>query len=182
MTDRIDIESLTKWFIARSYGSDRDFGNCRFYRIGDDGKWKVIFYDCDWGMYYQYLTRSPYSVLTGSSYQVFPAIKIMKALLKNPEYKDYFLTTIGNQLITVYQADKVLEKIEAFDTLLHPEIRRDRERWYEVEYPATYDRYVVLLDELKKFAKEAVSYRIQSTKEYFNLSDSQMKQYFDGIL
>ena len=37
VTDRIDIESFTKWFIARSYGSDRDFGNCRFYRIGDDG-------------------------------------------------------------------------------------------------------------------------------------------------
>ena len=183
VTDRIDIESFTKWFIARSYGSDRDFGNCRFYRIGEDGKWKVIFYDCDWGMYYTYLTRSPFDVLkTNGSYQAFPAIRIMGALLKNPEYKDYFLTEFGKQLREVYNSDNVLEKIEAFDTLLHPEIKRDRERWYQVDYPATYPRYVELLAELKKFAKEALSYRVQSAKEYFKLTDSQVKQYFEGII
>ena len=182
VTERLDIESFTKWFIARSYGSDRDFGNCRFYRIRDDGKWKVIFYDCDWGFYYEYVKRSPYAVLDGSSYQVFPAIKIMKALLKNAEYKDYFLTTLGEQLRTAYKAENILAKIEAFDALLHSEIPRDREKWDKPGYSGTYEKYVYMVEELKKFAKEAPAYRLQSTKEYFNLSDSQMKQYFDGIL
>lgn len=182
VTDRIDIESFTKWFIARSYGSDRDFGNCRFYRIGDDGKWKTMFYDCDWGFYYEYMKRSPYDVFNQSRYDVFPAIKIMKALFKNPEYKDYFLTTLGEQLRGAYKADNILSKIEAFDALLHSEIPRDREKWDKPGYSGTYEKYVYMLEELKKFAKECPTYLIQSTKDYFKLTDSQMKQYFDGIL
>lgn len=182
VTERLDIESFTRWFIARSYGSDRDFGNCRFYRIGDDDKWKLIFYDCDWGFYYMYMERSPYEVLTQSRYNVFPAVKMMKALLKNPEYRDYFLTELGNQLRNVYTAENILPKIEAFDSLLHPEIARDRERWYDKDHPGTYDKYVYMVEELKKFAKECPPILINSTKAYFKLTDAQVQQYFAGLI
>ena len=143
VTDRIDIESLTKWFIARIYGNDRDWGNCRFYRVGDDGKWKLIFYDADWGFYYMYVKRSPYDMIKSQSYtDAYPLIRIMRGLFKNEGYRDYYLKELSTQLSTVYSPENIIPIIEAFDAELRVEIPRDRERWYDADHPGTYAKYL----------------------------------------
>ena len=183
VTDRIDIESLTKWFIARFFSQDRDWGNCRFYRVGDDGKWKLIFYDADWGFYYMYVNRSPYDMITSqTNANAYPLIRIMRGLLSNVEYRNYFLTELAQQLKTVYSPENIIPIIESFDAELRVEIPRDRERWYDKDHPGTYAKYLYMYEELIQFAKECPAKLIQSTIAYFDLSDAQAEAYFGDLI
>ncbi len=178
VTDCIEMESLTKWFIARAFSQDRDWGNCRFYRIGDDGKWKLIFYDCDWGFYYAYMKRSPYEMLETQSYiDAYPVVRIMRGLFKNAEYCDYFCKELANQLRTAYSPENIISMIEAFDSELRAEIPRDRDRWQE----GTYEKYLYMYDELILFAKEVYQWLIPSTIDYLNLTDAQAQRYFGDL-
>jgi len=178
VTDRLDIASVTQWFIARSYSNDRDFGNCRYYRIGDDGKWKWIFYDCDWGFYYEYMPRSPYDILASDYHLAFPTVKIMIGLFKSPIYRDYYCQELAKHLKTTYNTAHILERIEELNATVLPEIPRDRERWPQ----GSYDKYLTMVEDMRNFAKDCPSYFVKSTAKFLSLSDAQVRAYFGDII
>lgn len=163
----VNIESLIDWCIAEIYTGNRDLGNDRTYKTST-GKWTWVLYDMDWSFYYQ---ANAYFLLIKESNR--GTADIVRGLLKNKEFKEEFLTRLGNQLQTVYTPERFAAKCDELSLLLEPEVERNFSKW-----EGSVKTWRSKVNAMKKFTEERTAEIIQQTKEYFGLSSSQIEQYF----
>lgn len=122
-----DVDSLIDWILLEAYCANSDInGNMRYFHTSENGgKWQIAFYDLDWTFRW-----------TGNCFDntIFPtrAVQIaplINALLQNED----FSLRLAQRCVEVCQGtlsnQHVLEKIDEFQTLLEPEMARERGRW-----------------------------------------------------
>ncbi len=127
VADRICLQSYVDWFIAQMYVGNSDLDNVRFFQSEDyDGKWRWILYDFDLTFY---RSNNPYSYLISDTAYYSDVSALMRNLMKNDDFRDYFLTRVAYQLENSFSEESVLGVIEELKTALEPEIPRERSRW-----------------------------------------------------
>ena len=168
--DRIDPISLMDWYICRSYMGDKDIGNIRWFRSSEyDGKWRWMYFDLDWSFWYT--DDNPVSwLIKNNDYHV-----LIYNLLKNPEFKDAFLRRYAELIDSFLNGDVITAEIDRFVTFLEPEIEKDRERW-----GYTVSGWKSSVQKLYDYVKDGARTKnvLRDIKNYFNLSDTQMQEYF----
>lgn len=127
--ERVDVDSLIDWFLFEGYSANTDVqGNVRVLRSDEDGgKWSFALYDLDWGFYY---AGSDFAVILsgiGNAGNQLPPL--VKAMLKNEDFRDKLLTRFAQLNKTTLSNEHVLALIDEYQALLEPEVARDRERW-----------------------------------------------------
>lgn len=127
--ERVDVDSLIDWFLFEGYSANTDVqGNVRVLRSDDNGgKWSFALYDLDWGFYY---AGSDFAVILsgiGNAGNQMPPL--VKAMLKNEDFRDKLLTRFAQLNKTTLSNAHVLARIDEYQALLEPEVARDRERW-----------------------------------------------------
>lgn len=173
--EKIDIDSLITFWVAEVYTTNNDIINCRFFSHPDidDGKWKLIFYDLDYGLYNYRVNY--YSFMTDpagmSDYNV--PTDIMRNLMKNKEFKKRFVEILSKILKENLSNERILKYVDNIYNLLLPEMPRNQERWGQ-----TMKDWNDAVDELKNFVNMRRSYLLTQTKNYFGLSNDEMKEYF----
>ena len=170
---KVDMESICDWVIAEAYTGNRDLGNVRFYKVGENGKWRWVFYDLDWGFYNH---ANSFYLLTSDSEAERTAI--IRALLKNPEFEDYFLKRVAYHLKYTFADDVVKERIEFFKNMIDAEVTREREKW-----GYSYKSWINSINTLVKFIdsgrrKEMIDHAVS----LFKLTSAEREYYFSGIV
>ena len=167
---RIDGTSLMDWYICRSYMGDTDLANVRMYNSEEaDGKWRWCFYDLDWALWNQ--TTDPIGVTARNDGNH----EIIRALFKNPDFKDRFLKRMAKLMGSVLNEQAICAKADEFAALLEPEIAADREK-----YGFTVSGWRSAIEQLKSYVKDGRRDKtyLQGVKNFFGLTDAEMRSYF----
>ncbi len=179
---KIDIDSYIDYYIAQAYLGNRDVTNVKFYKSTEsDGKWRWILFDLDYGFDYAY-TEHYYTLYNlikeeGTGYENKINNELIRALLKNEEFLDRFLTRYGYWLNTSFVEENVISSIDDMVDMLASEQERNALRWnFKM---STYRWYV---STLKDFVQDGELNRrqilIEEARTLFNLTDEQVAKYF----
>ncbi len=170
MTDVIDIESMTDWFILQAYCGNTDApGNVK-YCSSYGTKWKWVFYDLDWAFFFR---KDSFERLLTDDLEDTNAI--IKALLAGSEYRDYFLKRLAYHLDNTLTDEKVLAVLDEYTASIEPEIERERKAW-----KGTADGWRQSVSELRSFIADydRKSELIESITNVLGLTQSQVRYYF----
>ena len=169
---QIDLESLIDWMIMEGYCTNSDVQqNLRYIRSTDTGyKWQYAFYDLDWTFNYHTTFRHIFS-----SDQTWQHMTITKNLVKNPTFREMFLTRLAEAMETTLSNENVIGRIEYYENLLDPEVPRERERW-----GGSYDAWKKKVQGLKDFVEKEnhLGYIPDKLKMYMGLTNSEAQKYF----
>ena len=98
---------------------------------------------------------------------------IMRNLMKNKEFKKRFVEILSKILKENLSNERILKYVDNIYNLLLPEMPRNQERWGQ-----KMKDWNDAVDELKNFVNMRRSYLLTQTKNYFGLSNDEMKEYF----
>ena len=172
---KIDIISFCDFWSAETFIANNDIINQRFFSNPnvDNGKWKWIFYDLDFGMYNTYINYFNESVsLSGiSDYKVNTFL--MRNLIKNEEFKKTYLERFVYNLKNTWDKDRILKAIDDLYNKFLPEIDREIERWN-----LSKDEWESRLKQLRNFVEKRTPVVVKQAKNFFDLSNEEMEKYF----
>ena len=123
----VDIDSLIDWMIIEGYSVNADIydGNIRYCRSDEgDGKWRFMLYDLDSTMFSP--VHAFKNVLSPRSTQ---CAEFIVPLMKNPQFKDRFLTRAGQVLNSTLSDENVAAELDRLTDLIRPEVARDYARF-----------------------------------------------------
>jgi len=135
----------------------------------------MVFYDFDYAMwnttkdYFNFFVQ-PEGM---SAFKVSTAM--MRSLIRNEEFKETFLERLKYQLENVWNADRVLERIDEIYNTLKPEMGRNQTRW-----GMTIGHWNEQVEYLREYTRLRARYVKNTAKSFFNLSEAEMKEYFGG--
>lgn len=193
VASQVDIEELCNWWIVESFFNNTDTGNIKFYRERTEGaKWRWVLFDLDWALYpstYQWnMVEEIFNPAGHGVGKMFDS-DLMVALLANDGFREYFLTTYGKYLRTVFDTERMLGIFDAMIAEIAPEMQNHINRW---GMPSTYARWesnvarlreiisekngLVRRDIITTFTNPSVSY----LKKY-SMSKAQVEALLDGV-
>ena len=174
----VDIDSLINFWVIETYLCNPDTGNIRCFK-SKDGKWKWIPFDFDVCMYNVSMTKYNYIKL----YLLNPEghgfgrenNAIIRNLLKNPDFRDRFLTLYCWHIRHTFAPERTLSILDQFTSNIDGEIKLNYERW---KYP-TYNYWKRTgPDALREFLKAMPDAAMLQLKTSFNLSQEELEAYF----
>lgn len=178
--NNMDLDSYIDFYIAMSYVGNRDVTNVKFYKSEElDGKWRWIFFDEDFAFDALYVPCSLEFMLNPDGSGMWNQIRtdMIRNLLKNPDFLDVFLSRYGYFLRTTFSAKSVLSRLNYFEDLVEPQIKRNCERWN-----FTVGVYEWYIENLKLFVNDRKQSRvdllIEEATKLFNLSEEDVQKYF----
>ena len=128
--DVLDIDAFIDWAIIEGVSANADlFANVRMFYTEQTGKWEVVLFDLDSAMKYDAPWASVFSDMQGVCYGNYVATNIIKALLKNEDFRAKLFSRYAEVYDTVLSNESVIEKADYYRALLEPEIEKDREKW-----------------------------------------------------
>jgi len=174
---KLNIDSFVDYWVAENWVSNNDIINTRFYSHPDidNGRVNMVFYDLDYAMwnttkdYFNFFVQ-PEGM---SAFKVSTAM--MRSLIRNEEFKETFLERLKYQLENVWNADRVLERIDEIYNTLKPEMGRNQTRW-----GMTIGHWNEQVEYLREYTRLRARYVKNTAKSFFNLSEAEMKEYFGG--
>lgn len=171
----LNIESYVDFWVAENWVTNNDIVNTRFYWHPDidDGRINMIFYDLDFAMWNHYLNYFNFSVQPEGMSRLQVSTLLMRSLIVNEEFKKTFLERLSYQLDNVWSEERVLQRIDEIYNDLKPEMERDQKRW-----GMTYQYWEDNVEKLREYTRLREDYITKQAKSFFNLSDSEMKEYF----
>ena len=186
--DNVDVDNYFEYIALEMFVGNSDIGNLRAYRIdGEGNKWKWIFYDVDYGMFQSgFNSPKSYTKAKGMGDKYIDNTILLK-LLTVPEYKDKFLTKLGD-IFQFFTSDKMLEILNPMVEQIQPEMQLHFARWAEEHDKMVIAEWPTTPDGAYRYWEQRVN-RLRNTiygrptklwgfvKEAFNLSDEQMIHY-----
>ena len=180
LTKMIDIDNFIDYWISESFISNNDIVNCRFWNSPyfNDGKFRWILYDTDLGWYNIRVDYYWGYMLNAEGIGQLSSFEndILRSIFNSPRFRERWLERMSYMVQNIWNADNVIARInEIHDTIL-PEMYRNQERW-----GLTMEEWEENVQYLRDFAIKRTDYFLNTTKNYFGLSESRMKELFPGI-
>lgn len=172
LEELMDIDNFMDYQIAQIYFDNQDAGgNIKFWRPqADNGKWRWILYDTDWGFglhdeeAYQNNSLAFHTEANGPSWPNPPwSTLILRNLLENRTFEKAFVNRFADRLNTTFNPQRVEQHINQFYQDLKPEIPRHLKRWRLRE--GYWEKQV---NTLRTFAQERVNYVRMHLMEHAN--------------
>ncbi|NLA23747.1 MAG: hypothetical protein GX879_02160 [Bacteroidales bacterium] len=198
----IDIKNYTDYHIAQIYSGNLDWPryNTNFWRLkvayspdlpyAYDGRWRWIFKDLDmifglrWlshemnGIEHQfdYLER----VLNFDNFHVFNTINILKKLLKNKEYLNYFINRYCDLLNTSFHENVMTNLLHQIKSEIEPEVEEFANRWNPTNIPTheqdplpvfpvySFERWNEMISKINNFVQNRPEWARKELSEHLN--------------
>ena len=172
VASKIDIDSLIDWMIIQGYSTNGDIQqNLRYFRSTENGnKWQFAYYDLDW-TFYEHVAFS--NVLDPN--QPWQHKGITRNIIKNPEFRQKFIERVSYLLTTTLSEENVLARIDYYEDLLDPEVKRERQRWH-----GNYNGWKRSVQALRDFIVDGRHMDNVMTRldHYLGLSKKELETYF----
>ncbi len=122
---RIDIQNYIEYMSIEIFTGNTDLLNVRRYRNAKaDGKWRWVLFDLDWAFYNDTDSIGKWLTPGGTGAGKRTDNTFFIACMKNPTFRDRFLTYFGQQLATTFSSENVVarinERYELIKNLLAP--------------------------------------------------------------
>lgn len=171
---KLDIDNYIDFFIAAGYIYHEDARNIRYFNnpLVDDGKFKMIYFDLDHGFYWNidffpWMMRS-----TGLSIVHGFENVLIRNLMKNDEFKKRFIERMIYNMNEVFTDENVLGRYDELYKLLAPEMERNQARWN-----SSVGVWNSECEKLRSFLEARRENMLKYTKNYFKLTDEEMKRF-----
>ena len=136
MEDKLDLQNLMNYYNSEIYLNNYDWpnGNRKFWSSNEyDPKLRWVFFDLDaafngrGGVSFNALHKA---TVPSSGWPNGPSsVELLASLLKNPKFKDLFITNAAYIMNYYFDADTVIPKIRAMEKEYLPEISEHCIRW-----------------------------------------------------
>lgn len=168
--DNFMIHQIVQIFIDNQDGG----GNIKFWRPQtEDGRWRWILYDTDWGFglqdefAYKNNSLAFYTEPNGPSWPNPPwSTFMLRRLLTNEEFKNAFVLKFSDYLNTIFETENVITAIDKHRDVLKPEIKRHTEKWN-----LDYKNWLKHLERMREFARQRPDYMRNFLGEMFKPGD-----------
>ncbi|NOQ73817.1 MAG: hypothetical protein GQ574_17550 [Crocinitomix sp.] len=134
VADRLDINSFVDYFIIELYANNRDWpnNNLKVWNAPSHPKWRYICYDLD--ATFNYLGSDPedfYSLayILNNLSESNPHVALLKALLENENFKNYFINRYADLLNTIFRPERIFHRYEMEKELVSSDMTRHYEKW-----------------------------------------------------
>ncbi len=176
VASKVDIDNLIDYMIIQGYCTNGDVQqNLRYIRSADTGyKWQLAFYDVDWAFYYHNAFKH---VL--SPHQSWQHLSLTRGVMKNAQFREKFLARCSELMATTLSNENVIARIDYYENLLDPEVRRERKRWNN-----NYNAWKIEVQALRDFILEGedgydqMGIMINKLVDYIGLTDEEIDKYF----
>ena len=150
--DRMDVQSYADWIVAEIWLDNKDPGNVRCFKTPHlDNKWHWILYDVDMGL--NGPRSDGFMLFLKPTSQPLWQTDLIRALLKNPDFRTLFVERLEYQMTYVWNKDRVNAAIDLFAETIGPEVARNNKRWM-----GDYKRWTGRIEGLHKYADERQAY------------------------
>ena len=174
LDSRIDIQNYIEYTAMEIFSGNADLLNVRRYRNAKtDGKWRWALYDLDWAFYND--TNSIGKWLTPGGVGVRNATDntLFVGCMKNPTFREQFLTYMGERLATDFSTENVLGKFTERYKLLEPMLPQYKEKWgYKLSG----------VSKVVDYAKTRPTKLIGYFRDTFKFSDADLEKYFGAAI
>ena len=157
-TEYLDIESFIDYVIIQTFINNTDWpwSNVKYWREHAEGSlWRFILYDMDGGFDTQEYWTAWLPEEDAHGRVDFPMVEhlllgnptdlvstLFRALMRNEEFFTRFLDRYDEELATRFTTEALLERVDAFASLIETDVPRHALRWTGSDELVGYDRYV----------------------------------------
>ncbi len=179
VAEHADLVNVADYWISEGFVTNNDLLNVRVFNSSEleEGRYHYIFYDLDFAWYN--VDRNWYTVYIGNSnYMTNHSYEndLIYNLLQNRNFRKLWLERLAYNLNNTWSEENVLNRIDEIYQIYEPEIERNQKRWN-----LTVKDFTDGLDDLREFTRKRTYYYLRDTKDYFHLSDKEMKEYFGDL-
>lgn len=170
VTSRINLENYTDYIITQLWIHNSDPGNVKYF-TAPGYKWTWILFDTDITL--QNARRDPFPTILNSNLGFDITTRTFAVrMLKNPEYRDYFLERMAWQMREIWTAENFIPYIDNVANQIKDDIKKDSQRWY-----TSYSSWENRVEDMRRFARERTEYLLPHIQKYFGLTAEQMLEY-----
>lgn len=174
----IDIDNYLDYVAVEMFVGNPDLLNVKRYRsVNEDGKWRWILFDTDWGFTTDTNSMRRWLDERGAGGQNKTDNRLFVGLMANSEIEQKFLTRFNELMLSSWTADKVLAVIDEYYQQLLPEIDQHLARWGFTR--EAFEREMTTLIEYASERPFKMLYYIQDT---YDFTDDEMNAYFADSL
>ena len=171
---QMDVENFMDYWIAQIYFANTDSANIRFWKEqGDEGRWRWIIYDLDWGFFNVHHNTLAYVTNpAGTGIGRRLSTVILVNLLKNDEFEGEFISRMAYHLNHTFAKDRVLQRIDQAAAEIEEEMHRHVVRWPQGGSITAWKSQV---QRLRNFADRRHAILLGHIQKQFNLSSQDME-------
>lgn len=184
---RIDVNNFRDYQIANIYVDNHDWpgNNVDYWRLrtdkfnpnapaGQDGRWRWLMYDMDFGFglfgleeAIEHNTLEMATAPDGPEYPNPPwSTFLLRSFLENESFKISFITRFADLLNTTFKPEHVIMVMDQLQQVLRPEIPEHITRWKNLYH---LNHWNSNLDVLTEFATQRPEYQREHLLAYFGL-------------
>ncbi len=169
---KMDITNYIDYWVAQIYFGNTDSANIRFWREqSDEGKWRWIVYDVDWGFFtWNHNTLVYVTHPDGTGYARGLWTTVIYNLMQNNDFRQEFVARLAHHLNHTFAKERVLERIDERVREIEAEVPRHLARWNMSM--ANWQSHVNML---RAFAEARTDQVMGYTQRYFGLSNEEMR-------
>ena len=176
----IDIRNYIEYMAVEIFTGNTDTLNVKRYRNANaDGKWRWILFDFDWAFTTDTDSINRWLTPGGMGANSRTDNTLFIACMKNPRFRDEFLTYMGEQMATTFTSENVVRMIRERYEILEPLLPDQLARWNTSE-----SKYEKELAFLINYAEERPMKLLKyfSNTDHLNLTTDEMYHYFGDAL
>lgn len=131
----LDIHSFCDYIIAETFLTNLDwpYNNIKYWRVREPGsKWRYMLMDLDISLGDMGWATAQYDALgriLGPYGYDNKHMQILKNLLRNTEFRNYFINRYADVVNTLFTSENLFNHIEKVKTVIQPEMPSHFERW-----------------------------------------------------
>lgn len=186
----IDEKNLALYTAAEIIVGNTDTGNIKYWRTEEtDNKWRWLFYDFCWAMNRDDKNSDAYS--SGYRRDFFTkyfdpeghgagkatSTKLIRALFKNPTWRQELLNYCAYLFNNVYTTDKIIARVDECQARIKDEMYYDVDLWNEI----TFDSWQQHCENIRLYARNYPNYYLKYAQKFFSLSDKEMMSVFGQV-
>ncbi len=186
----MDVENFAAYTAAEIVVGNTDTGNIKYWRSPEtDNKWRWLFYDFCWAMNrdddksdeyssgYRRDFFTKYLHPEGHGAGKSTSTKLVRALLKNADFRELFLQKVALMLNEVYTPEKILSRVDELQSNIDAEMQYDADLWDGFSYSSWKQH----CDNVRAYARNYQDYCLKYVQNYFSLSNSEMQRIFGRV-
>jgi hypothetical protein len=186
VASKMDIDSYIDYCCIETFTDNSDLGNIKYWKSQDaDGKWRWIFYDADMCYFFVNPDQAHFSYYAnpferfldprGNGINHIVNNTLALKLLDNPTFKQKFLQRFAHFCTVTFDSQKALNIVNTLVSNIQTYMPRDEAKW-----GGSTASWMSKVQIVKDFATKRPRMNEQCMKEYFHLSDAQMRQLIPG--
>ena len=176
----IDIQNYIEYMAIQIFTGNTDTLNVKRYRNANaDGKWRWVLFDLDWAFVTDTDSINRWLTPGGMGNGGRTDNTLFVACMKNPQFRDEFLTYMGEQMATTFSTQSLVDRVEERYKILEPLMDDQLERW-----DTTREKFEKEMKFFINYAEERPMKLMGyfSKTKHLKLSDKEMQHYFGKAL